>query len=73
MTLSFGYTSITIHPVSAPFFPGDRVRYLPPVAGMSAKVATGTLLAISGVSALVLWDALGWAGGAPVERLVREG
>lgn len=71
MTLSFGYTSITVQSAPAPFAAGDRVRYLPP-SGTSARVSTGTLIAISGVSALVLWDALGWVGGAPVERLVRE-
>lgn len=71
-TIAFGSTQISITDAPAPFASGDRVRYVPPV-GASARVVSGTLRAISGASALVLWDDLGWVGAAPVERLAREG
>ena len=46
---------------------GDRVLYLPP--GEPVKGRTGTLLAISGVSACVQFDDCAWAQWAPLARL----
>jgi len=70
-TVRFGATAIAVPAAPSPFVSGGRVRYVPP-AGTTATVTTGTLRAVSGVSALVRWDALGWVGGVPVERLVNE-
>lgn len=70
-TVRFGATAIAIPAAPAPFVCGDRVCYVPP-AGTATTVTTGTLRAVSGVSALVRWDALGWVGGVPVARLVKE-
>lgn len=69
--LYFGATAIVVPLEPAPFACGDRVRYVPPV-GTISTVTTGTLRAVSGVSALVQWDTLGWVGGVPVARLVKE-
>lgn len=71
-TITFGGVAIIIPPTAYhTLLPGDRVCYVPP-DGKATRVTVGTLQAISGASALVRWDALGWVGGAPLERLTLE-
>ncbi len=48
--------------------PGDRVLYLPPT--LAGRQRTGTVQAVSGVSAKVLFDDCVWTQWAPISRLL---
>ena len=48
---------------------GDRVVYMAPTSASSATGMTGTVLAVSGVSALVLYEGWVWPRWGPQERL----
>jgi len=48
--------------------PGDRILYLPP-PGDTRPLRWGTFHAVSGQSAFVILDHLGWLSAAPIERL----
>lgn len=47
---------------------GDRVLYMPPTPTMRQR--TGTILAISGQSALIQFDDVDWPQWAPLARLL---
>lgn len=47
---------------------GDRVLYMPPTP--LARQRTGTILAISGQSALIQFDDVDWPQWAPLARLL---
>jgi hypothetical protein len=50
--------------------PGDRILYIPP-PGDPRPPRWGTFHAVSGQSAFVIFDHLGWLSAAPLNRLYR--
>lgn len=48
--------------------PGDRLLYIPP-PGDPRPQRWGTFHSVSGQSAFVVFDHLGWLSAAPIERL----
>lgn len=63
-----GNTIIHIRPIATNLRPGHRICYIPPTPEL-AEGRPGIIQAISGVSALIVFDDCPWLQWTPLERL----